>query len=93
MLYSIAYIYQQPIEEVIKIYADVSRTFDEWLTDSYSRSGPGGKGWSEEKCKSRAKMKTREEYGVLPDEIRWVLRAKIAQMTLGEATPDAGGLE
>lgn len=74
---------KKPIDSLLAFYAEVSAEYDSWLADSYSTIGPGGKPWSEERCKVRARMKTRERFGYIPEELRWVMRAR-----LGSQEPD-----
>jgi len=63
--------------ELLVFYSEISAEYDQWLADSYSSNGPGGKPWSEERCKLRARVKTREEKGTLPEEVRWALRFRL----------------
>lgn len=65
------------LTELLEFYSSASSEYDSWLADSFSTPGPDGKSWSEERCKLRARTKTREALGFIPEELRWVLRAKL----------------
>ena len=68
------------VEDLLAFYAKVSSEYDQWLADSYSAIGPNNKPWSEDRCKVRARLKTREAVGYIPEDIRWVMRARLGSM-------------